>query len=51
MYFEGEPLNNTDRFLQSAGNPQMLVAKLLPPTRDFEPDSLVVNWDIILLSG
>ena len=51
MYFKGEPLNNTDRFLQSAGNPQMLVAKLLPPTKDFEPDSLVVNWDIVLLSG
>jgi protocatechuate 3,4-dioxygenase beta subunit len=51
MYFDGEPLNGTDRFLQSAGNPQMLVAKLLPPTKDFEPDSLVVNWDIVLLSG
>ena len=51
MYFAGESLNDTDRFLRSAGNPQMLVAKLLPPTKDFEPDSLIVNWDIILLSG
>ena len=51
MYFDGEPLNDTDRFLQSAGNPQMLVAKLLPPSKNIEPDSLVVNWDIILLSG
>jgi protocatechuate 3,4-dioxygenase beta subunit len=51
MYFDGEPLNDTDRFLQSAGNPQLLVAKLLAPTKDFEPDSLVLNWDIVLLSG
>ena len=51
MYFDGEPLNDSDRFLQSAGSPQMLVARLLPPTKDLEPDSLIVNWDIILLSG
>ena len=51
MYFDGEPLNDTDRFLQSAGDPRMLVAKLLPPAKDFEPGSLVVNWDIILMSG
>ena len=51
MYFDGEALNETDRFLQSAGAPQMLVSKLSPPTKDFGTDSLVVNWDIILLSG
>jgi protocatechuate 3,4-dioxygenase beta subunit len=51
MYFDGEPLNDTDRFLQSAGAPRMLVAKLSPPAKDSEPGSPVVNWDIILLSG
>jgi protocatechuate 3,4-dioxygenase beta subunit len=51
MYFDGEPLNDTDRFLRSAGAPQMLIAKLSPPTKGFEPGSLVVNWDVILLSG
>jgi protocatechuate 3,4-dioxygenase beta subunit len=51
MYFDGEPLNDTDRFLQSAANRELLVAKIVPPTKGFEPDSLVANWDIILLSG
>ena len=51
MYFDGEPLNDKDRLLQSAANTRMLVAKIMPPTKDFEPDSLIVNWDIILLSG
>ena len=51
MYFDGERLNDTDHYLQNAVNPQALVAKLSPPTRDLEADSLVVSWDIVLLSG
>jgi protocatechuate 3,4-dioxygenase, beta subunit len=51
MYFAGESLNDKDRLLQSAANKEMLVASLMQPTKDFEPDSLVVNWDIVLLSG
>src|SRR3984893_3576263 len=31
MYFEGDPYNSTDRFLQSAGRTELLITKLLPP--------------------
>jgi protocatechuate 3,4-dioxygenase, beta subunit len=48
MYFEGEKLNETDHFLQSAVNKELLVTKLLPPTRDLEPVSLIINWDIVI---
>ena len=27
---------------------EMLIAKLLPSTEDMEPDSAVINWDIVL---
>ena len=27
------------------------ICKLLPTTKYFEPDSLIENWDIALLSG
>jgi protocatechuate 3,4-dioxygenase, beta subunit len=39
MYFEGDPYNNTDRFLQSAGRTELLITKLLPPTPEREPRS------------
>lgn len=48
MYFEGEKLNGTDYFLQGAVHKELLIAKLMPPTKDFEPDSLIVNWDIVI---
>jgi protocatechuate 3,4-dioxygenase beta subunit len=53
MYFEGEPLNEKDRFLESAGffDKDLLVAKLLPPTPDLEPDSRLVMFDIVTLLG
>jgi protocatechuate 3,4-dioxygenase beta subunit len=49
MYFEGEKLNDTDSELQSAAYKDMLVAKILPPTKDLEPNSLIANWDVILI--
>jgi len=49
MYFEGEKLNDTDSELQSAAYKDMLVAKILPPTKDLEPNSLIAHWDIILI--
>jgi protocatechuate 3,4-dioxygenase beta subunit len=52
MYFPGEPLNDTDRLLQSVGaNKDSLMAKVLPPTPEVEPDALMVVWDIVLDKG
>jgi protocatechuate 3,4-dioxygenase, beta subunit len=50
MYFEGEKLNETDHELQNAVNKELLIAKLLPGTRERGHDSLIANWDIILRS-
>ncbi len=51
MYFEGDPYNNTDRFLQSAERTELLIAKLLPPPPEFEPESKLVVFDIVLYAG
>ncbi len=49
MYFAGEPLNDADPFLQSAGaGKERLIVSLRPPGPDLEPDSLVAVWDIVL---
>jgi len=53
MYFQGEALNDQDRFLQSTlpDERPLLVCKLLPPTPEFEPDSRLVMFDIVTLKG
>ena len=53
MYFEGEPLNEKDRWLQSAlpGSMDLLIAKLLSPPPDLEQNSLLVIFDIVTLRG
>jgi len=52
MYFPGEPLNDKDLLLQSSrGSKDRLIAKVLPPTSDIEPDSLIVVWDLVLDKG
>jgi protocatechuate 3,4-dioxygenase beta subunit len=51
MYFEGDLYNNTDRFLQSAGRPELLITRLLPPPPEFEPESKLVVFDIVLYAG
>ncbi len=48
LYFDGEPLNEKDRFFKSAVNKDSLVTKLAPPTGDTEPDALIAPWDIVL---
>jgi protocatechuate 3,4-dioxygenase beta subunit len=51
MYFEGDPYNKTDPFLNSAGaagRQELLVRKLLDPSPDLEPDSKMVVFDIVL---
>ncbi len=52
MYFEGDPYNETDRFLQTTlEQTDLLIAKLLPPTSEMEPDSKLVVFDIVLNVG
>jgi protocatechuate 3,4-dioxygenase, beta subunit len=52
MYFEGDPYNETDRFLQTSSEQRdMLIAKLLAPTVGMEPESKLVIFDIVLYAG
>ncbi len=52
MYFPGEPLNDKDLLLRNIrSNREGLIAKVLPPTAEVEPDSLIVVWDIVVDKG
>jgi protocatechuate 3,4-dioxygenase beta subunit len=51
MYFEKEPLNDTDRLLNGAERKELLIAKLLPPPADLEPESKLVMFDIVVFRG
>src|SRR6266478_1976520 len=51
MYFEGDPYNTTDPFLNSAGRKELLITKLLDPSPEFEPNSKMVIFDIVVYKG
>jgi len=51
MYFENDPHNDKDPFLNSAGRADLLIAKLLDPSPEFEPDSRMAIFDIVLFKG
>ena len=52
MYFPGESLNDKDLLLQNVrANRQGVIARVLPPTPDLEPESLIVVWDVVLDKG
>jgi len=51
MYFEGDPNNDTDPFLRTAGRTELLVTKLLPPTAEMEPKPKLALFDIVLIAG
>jgi protocatechuate 3,4-dioxygenase beta subunit len=51
MYFENDPYNDSDPFLNSAGRKELLITKLENSTPEFEPDSKVAIFDIVLYSG
>ena len=52
MYFPGEPLNEEDFLFKQLGDDQdAAIGKVLPPTKDLEPDSMIVAWDIVLERG
>lgn len=52
MYFEGDPYLEPDRFFQTAlEQKDLLVAKLLRPTAEMEPESKLVVFNIVLNAG
>jgi len=51
MYFEGDPHNDKDPFLNSAARKELLTTQLRDPSSEFEPDSKVVTFDIVLYNG
>jgi protocatechuate 3,4-dioxygenase, beta subunit len=51
MYFENDPHNEKDPFLNSAGRKQLLITRLLDPSSEFEPDSKVVVFDMVVYNG
>ncbi len=51
MYFEGDPYNATDPFLNSARRPEALIVALRPPAPGQHPESRRVEFDIVLATG
>jgi protocatechuate 3,4-dioxygenase, beta subunit len=51
MYFEDDPYNKTDPFLNSAAAKDLLIAKLLASSPELEPDSKMAIFDIVLFKG
>jgi protocatechuate 3,4-dioxygenase beta subunit len=51
MYFDGEPHNESDRFLQTAPRKDLLITKLREASGEMEPDAKLSVFDIILLRG
>jgi protocatechuate 3,4-dioxygenase, beta subunit len=53
LYFDGEPENDTDWFLQSipARGRSLITVKLLAPTPEFEAESKLAVFDIVLNKG
>lgn len=52
MYFPDEPLNEKDLLFRELGSSKdAAIGKVLPLTKELEPDSLLINWDIILEKG
>ncbi|SOD42012.1 dioxygenase family protein [Nitrosovibrio sp. Nv4] len=47
MYFEGDPYNEKDAFLQSALNPEALIVKLRSPAPE-EPEFMVAVFDLVI---
>jgi protocatechuate 3,4-dioxygenase beta subunit len=51
MYFEGDPYNEKDRFLQSIRRPERLIAKPGQNPADAEPGSQALVFDLVLPTG
>jgi protocatechuate 3,4-dioxygenase, beta subunit len=48
MYFEGDPYNEKDRFLQSVLRPEALIVKLRRPVGGSEADPMLAVFDIVI---
>jgi protocatechuate 3,4-dioxygenase beta subunit len=48
MYFDGEPLNDTDPILNNVEGRQRLIVKLVPPSGDAGKDAQVAPFDIVV---
>ncbi|HKZ77459.1 MAG TPA: hypothetical protein VJ124_03980 [Pyrinomonadaceae bacterium] len=52
MYFPDEPLNEKDFLFKELGSSKdAAIGKVLPLTKELEPDSLLMSWDIVLEKG
>ena len=53
MFFPNEPLNAQDGSFGrlSAAYKEAATARILPPTKEFEADSVIAVWDIVLPKG
>ena len=53
LFFPDEPLNARDAIFRSIKGSQRdaLIARLVPPTREMESDSIHATWDVVLLKG
>ena len=51
MYFDGDPHNTADPFLNSAGRKELLLAKLQDAATESEPGSKTAVFDIVLYQG
>jgi hypothetical protein len=47
MYFEGDPYNAKDRFLQSVGRPERLIAKPAPLPAGAERGTQALRFDLV----
>lgn len=48
MYFDGDPYNEKDRFLQSVNRPEALIVKLRPAPGSSEADPVLAVFDIVI---
>lgn len=52
MYFPGEPLDDDGVFMATSRElRELLIADVVAPTPDLEPDSWLARWDIVLEQG
>lgn len=48
MYSPEKMVSRRHKRLGARQNKESVIAKLRPPTKDLEPDSLLIAWDILL---
>jgi protocatechuate 3,4-dioxygenase beta subunit len=51
IYFPGEPLNEKDSIYKQTRNVDRLIAKIVAPEKNMEPDAKIALWDIVLNRG